>query len=162
MCDLETLYQQHEPVLRAFIANRVPNRTDRDDVFQTVSYKITRGFRNFDGRNFRGWSLTIARNAILDYHAQQNHNPTLLTTPNQLTIAANNPLTTLLNNERQQAVRDCVGRLRDLQKEVFRRRMLNERNADIAEALAITAGHASNLFRAAVDQLRHCTDSQGI
>jgi RNA polymerase sigma factor (sigma-70 family) len=162
MCDLDTLYRENEPILRTFIANRVPNRSDRDDVLQDVAYKITKGFEDFDKQNFRGWIRAIARNVIVDYYKKSSRLPDLLASHDTLGISSDDLLATVLDSERRQLVKGCIEHLQEKPRKVIELRWQGERNNDIARTLQITPGHASNLYAAAMTQLINCASTRGI
>lgn len=62
--------------LRKFIARRIQNQADVDDVLQEVLVKIHRSAdRLTDGNNLFAWVYAIARNAVVDHY--RKHRPTL-------------------------------------------------------------------------------------
>jgi RNA polymerase sigma-70 factor (ECF subfamily) len=55
--------------LRRFIASRIQNQADADDILQDVFVKIHRGIdRLEDTSKLQAWIYQIARNAIIDYY----------------------------------------------------------------------------------------------
>lgn len=58
--------------LRKFVARRIQNQADVDDVLQEVFIKIHRSaHRLTDENNLFAWVYAIARNAIVDHYRQQ-------------------------------------------------------------------------------------------
>lgn len=58
--------------LRKFVARRIGNQADVDDVLQEVLLKIHRSASSLqDGNNFFAWVYTIARNAIIDHYRKR-------------------------------------------------------------------------------------------
>jgi RNA polymerase sigma-70 factor (ECF subfamily) len=58
--------------LRKFVARRIENQADVDDVLQEVLLKIHRSASSLqDGNNLFAWVYTIARNAIVDHYRKR-------------------------------------------------------------------------------------------
>lgn len=58
--------------LRRFIARRIQNHADADDVLQEVLIKIHRSAERLsDEKNLFAWVYAIARNAIIDHYRKQ-------------------------------------------------------------------------------------------
>ena len=54
-----------------FVARRVPNPTDAQDIAQQSLLQACQGFASFRGENLRAWLLTIARHLIVDHYRAQ-------------------------------------------------------------------------------------------
>ncbi|MDR3573667.1 MAG: sigma-70 family RNA polymerase sigma factor [Anaerolineaceae bacterium] len=66
---LETLWNQLHGSLRRFIASRLPNEDDADDILQEVFLRIhTRLETVRDMDKLESWIYQIARNSIIDYY----------------------------------------------------------------------------------------------
>lgn len=69
---LESIWVEFAAVLRRFIAGRVANRSDADDLLQDVFLKLQQGSkRPADLRNPTAWLYRFARNAIIDHHRRR-------------------------------------------------------------------------------------------
>jgi len=60
------------PEIQAFVARRVRNQADADDLAQQTLLNAYAKLTTFAGGNFRAWLFTIARHLIIDYHRAQN------------------------------------------------------------------------------------------
>jgi RNA polymerase sigma-70 factor, ECF subfamily len=57
------------PKLRAFLARRVSNQADAEDLAQEILLRVHQGARHqFDGTRITSWIWQIARNALIDYY----------------------------------------------------------------------------------------------
>jgi RNA polymerase sigma-70 factor, ECF subfamily len=60
--------------LKRFIASRVRNETDAEDILQEVFIKIHRGIDNLgDQLKLEAWVYQITRNAIIDYYRKSDN-----------------------------------------------------------------------------------------
>lgn len=67
--DLKTIWQEFQQKLRGFIAQRVNNPADVDDILQEVFVKIHQQLASVTNTERIGsWIFTIARNAIIDHY----------------------------------------------------------------------------------------------
>jgi RNA polymerase sigma-70 factor (ECF subfamily) len=79
---VERLWNELTVDLKKFIARRVPNPADAEDVLQEVFSKIHRHVcRLADDSNIYAWVYRITRNAIIDHYRQQQPSVTLETLP---------------------------------------------------------------------------------
>ena len=67
--DAQEIWQQIHNGLRAFIAKRVANEAEADDIVQDVWLKMQRGLDGLKDRNrLVSWIYQIARHAIIDHY----------------------------------------------------------------------------------------------
>lgn len=67
--DAQEIWQQIHNGLRAFIAKRVANEADADDIVQDVWLKMQRGLDGLKDRSrLVSWIFQIARHAIIDHY----------------------------------------------------------------------------------------------
>ena len=70
------IWQQIHSGLRAFIAKRVANEAEVDDIVQDVWLKIQRGLDGLkDQRRLVSWIYQIARHAIIDHYRARDRQP---------------------------------------------------------------------------------------
>jgi len=66
---VETLWLEFRERLRAFVARRVSNRTDVDDIVQWVFLQMHRSLAEIrSGERIHAWLYSTARRAIADYY----------------------------------------------------------------------------------------------
>jgi len=72
----QEIWQQMHTGLRAFIAKRVANEAEVDDILQDVWLKMQRGLDGLkDQRRLISWIYQIARHAIIDYYRARDRQP---------------------------------------------------------------------------------------
>ena len=66
------------PKLRSFLAKRVANSADREDLVQDILLRIHRGVPSVaDRTRINGWICQLARNAVIDYYRRNPRRPGL-------------------------------------------------------------------------------------
>jgi RNA polymerase sigma-70 factor (ECF subfamily) len=84
--DTTTIWHQFSAPLRQFIANRVAQPQDTDDILQEVFIKIHRNLDNLASETrLSSWLYRIARNAVIDYYRQRQSMEELPDQPLELT-----------------------------------------------------------------------------
>lgn len=70
MLDFTEIYDEQLPRVYGFIAYRVANRTDAEDLTQQTFERALRHWAEFDDRraSISTWLLAIARNLVIDHH----------------------------------------------------------------------------------------------
>lgn len=69
------LYRTLQPGLLRYLTSMVGS--DAEDVASEAWLQIARDLPSFDGREFRAWTVTIARNRALDHLRRQRRRPTV-------------------------------------------------------------------------------------
>jgi RNA polymerase sigma factor (sigma-70 family) len=65
------LLELSAPEVHRFVAQRIPNKADAEDVAQQALLQALAKLATFRGRNFRGWLFSISRNLIVDHFRAQ-------------------------------------------------------------------------------------------
>ena len=74
----EILFEELSTDLQKFIARRIPNRADAEDVLQETLYKIHRSIACLAPQsNLYAWVYRVTRNAIIDHYRKQQPNISL-------------------------------------------------------------------------------------
>jgi len=72
--DATALWPELHQALRRFIAKRVPNGTEADDILQEVFLRMHRRIEGLkDPRRVLSWVYQITRHAIIDYYRMPEH-----------------------------------------------------------------------------------------
>lgn len=74
----------YEDELRHFVARRVRNRHDADDISQQTMLQALLGLAGFRGSNLRAWVFTIARNVIADRMRREGRS--IVVSPDELDV----------------------------------------------------------------------------
>lgn len=135
--EFETLFSDifsaYEAPLSGFIAARVSNENDAEDILQDVWFQLSRTFGQTEIEHVSGWLYQVARRKIIDHY--RKHSPELLddyllqddtdASPSQELPQENheNPETALLQEQFWDTWYQALDALPAAQREVF---LLNE------------------------------------
>ncbi len=153
----EQLYRRHAPLLLAFIATRV-HFAARDDLHQDVWRRVWhRLSTQFHGGNFNAWLYQIARNAILDQRKKRTFDSLADETsvPDSRSMHSDHRL---LEQERMEALRGCLEKLKPPLAAIVRARLAGDDYADVCERLRLRPRQAHKLFHTAKEQLKTCVE----
>jgi RNA polymerase sigma factor (sigma-70 family) len=151
----EVLYFRHAPLMRAFLAARV-GRSDVDDVQQVVWQRAWQHLPDkFRGGNFRAWIHQIARNYVVDLSRPQR--------PGELkeeeTLADyrhDGGCERMIEEERMQALKRCLGNLEGALAELVRARLSGESYEEISTRTGLAPPKAQSMFHQAKTKLQDC------
>jgi RNA polymerase sigma-70 factor (ECF subfamily) len=121
--DFVRLFVEHERQIYAYIRSLIPQRADAENVLQETAVVLWEKFDEYQaGTEFVRWAITVARFKVLSFHKQRRHDPiafsdSLLESLDQVSAEIAQQPTDL-----QQALEDCLTRLDDADRELFRRR----------------------------------------
>ena len=150
----ERLYERHGRLLLAFLSSRV-NRSDLEDVHQSVWQKIWQYIpTQFRGGSFRAWMYQIARNHLIDLRRKKQ--PDELSESVDPADHSSSPDEPLADQERQEILSRCLGRLKEEMADIVRSRLSGEDYSEICTRLQIKTSRAHKLFFQAREQLTGC------
>jgi RNA polymerase sigma-70 factor (ECF subfamily) len=165
----EALFARHRRVLYTFLLHQTGDLQAAEDLFQEVFLRVIRARASFrdGGGPFKGWLLTIARNAIIDAHrrAAVRSDVNLPATQDpqrgraEERIAdervSGNPHEASERTRLRRRIEEALARLPEEQREVF---LLRERVgmdfAGIAEVTGCKVATAKSRMRYALEGLR--------
>ena len=142
------LYDQHFDRVYAFIARRVRNRSETEDVTSEVFHRAFANIRKFEWRGtpFIAWLYRIAWNEIIDHakHSSREAELTMEPTHDEMDEV-----------ERRATVFQMVGTLPDAQRDVIVKRFAEDRSiAEIAREMGRSEGAIKQLQFRALETLR--------
>ncbi|MGB1013133.1 MAG: RNA polymerase sigma factor [Nannocystaceae bacterium] len=135
------LYRQLHPDVFRFIARRVANRADAEDLTARVFCKFLERMDQFDRRKgkVRSWVLTVARNLVIDHYRTSRKADPLDTLEQPPESSEQDPLTGLLTRERVDQVRLQISQLPDQTREILAMRYADGlRHREIAAILGLS------------------------
>lgn len=69
---LAEFYRTHAPRLRRFIATKIANHHDAEEVLQDTLFAFLEGIRDFSGRaSIRTYLFSISRNKVIDFYRRK-------------------------------------------------------------------------------------------
>lgn len=134
-------FVRHQGRVYAYIATLLPQRSDAEDVFQQTSLILWRRWNEYDtDRPFLTWACGIAHNVVRNF-LRSNRRSRVTFTDEMLDLVGNEQLEeTEVQDERLQAMRNCLGSLPATQgKFVERCYAGKETVADIAQQMGVSA-----------------------
>ena len=143
---------------RSWPSSPPARRGDLDDLNQEVWRRAWHHLpEQFRGGNFRGWLHQIARNAVID-HARKRR-PELLEDADSLPDGRHGrPESRLIERERSEALRNCLGRLSAVAAELVRARLGGDPYEDICKRLGLPPPRVHKMFHRAKEQLQTCLE----
>lgn len=147
---LAAIYRRHMPVVYRYVAARVTNVQQVEDITADTMLAILHGVKSVraqDEISFVGWALTIARNRIfahfrwlrlhpeISIEAHEMNSPGVGALPRMVAEQAN-PLTIMIAREEWSEVVEALDQLTDVQREVvFYRCVLGYSATEVARLL---------------------------
>lgn len=127
-----------------------------DDIAQQAWLKSWRGLpsKPFDSP-FGPWLMQIVRHAALDHIRKRKS----IGIPEDAQLAAEGPKTVLcdlVEDAELERLRDCVAKLPEVERAVFRSRLDGLDSSEIAAALGLSVDRVHRLFHEAKQKLRRC------
>lgn len=147
------LYERHVDRVYAYVAHRVGNRADAEDLTQEV---FLRALANLKGFRWRGsllpWLLTIARNLVTDHWRRRSRevgNPVVAPT------VADGLTEVVERRWQQEQLRAVAGELTELQQQVIALRFADGLSiAETAQVMGRSENAVKNLQHKAIAALR--------
>lgn len=142
------LYEQNFERVYAFVARRVRDRAEAEDVVSEVFYKALKGIDGYKERGtpFVAWLYTIARNVVCDRARQAGREEPLDNVDEPSSFD---------DVERRALLYRLVGTLPPAQRDVLVARFAEQRSiADVARQLGRSVGAVKQLQLRAIEALR--------
>jgi RNA polymerase sigma-70 factor, ECF subfamily len=75
--EINRIHSEFHNLLHNFIASRLRNKEDADDILQEVFIKIAAKINSLEnGEKLKSWIFSITRNTIIDYYRKNSRNKT--------------------------------------------------------------------------------------
>jgi len=162
--DFEALVESHQIPLRAFIMSLVADPHATSDILQETNLVAWRKASDFKlGTNFRAWAFRIAHFQVLA-HRQRNSRSRLVFNDDILDLIAAESMDedSTEIEDRSHRLRLCLSKLPDPQRELLRRRYLENEGVT---SIATDLGKSPNAISQALHRARHallgCMVSEG-
>jgi RNA polymerase sigma-70 factor (ECF subfamily) len=153
----EALYELHFERVYAFVASRVRDRANAEDVTSEVFHKALANLPGYAWRGvpFAAWLLRIAANAIVDHAKRAAREFPARDDPPEPVADPDLQASEMRAIEHRAQLFRLVRRLPEVQKQVVYERFVEQRSIrEIAQRLGKTAGAIKQLQLRAVQNLR--------
>jgi RNA polymerase sigma-70 factor, ECF subfamily len=153
------LIQRHVSALGRFLYSSGADRDEVDDLVQETLFRAFRRLASWRGdASFRSWLFTVGGNLLRDQFRRRK-NRRLLSLDHQEISDPSDPHADLAAAELEDRVREGIGTLTRLQREVFLLRVQEGREyEEIAALVGSTPGAARVHYHNAVKRLREHVD----
>jgi RNA polymerase sigma-70 factor (ECF subfamily) len=120
------LYRLHLDAIYRYVYSRIGETAEAENLTQTTFVKAWRALGGYRQRQvpFRGWLYRIAHNTIVD-HYRTRREPDCRLEDLELVDTSNVPEETFVSQERQEALRKALTRLKPAYQQVLTLRFLN-------------------------------------
>jgi len=137
--NVQTLFIQHESIIRAFILGLLPSLNDADDILQETFVTVSKKADSYEaGTNFVAWACAIARFKVLESYRMRTR-VNALSAAALLALAADAPPAEITRSREAALVR-CIEKLAPKSRELLWRRYARRENSDdMASGLGITS-----------------------
>ena len=146
----DDLYTIYAPQVLSFLAARLDELADAEDILHNSWVKVQDSAETFDGKNFRAWFFQIARNTLYDFL----RSPKTRKKPAELSEDLDpghhsDPSARMSRDEELTALQDCINSVGGEFVEAVRRNKVDgESPEDIANDLGIDVGTVySRIFK---------------
>ena len=120
--EIVALLTEHQSALRLYVASLLPGDSAASDVAQQANATIWKKRSDFElGTNFKAWVFSIARYEVLNYRKKQAKDARRFVFGEELEEIFAEELPALPNDldERQSALRGCLDRLKQADRELI-------------------------------------------
>ncbi|MCL0058661.1 RNA polymerase sigma factor [Dehalococcoidia bacterium] len=160
------LYESHFDNIYRYVALRVGNRMEAEDITQEVFLKAVRSIRSFrwKGAPFSAWLFRIARNEVIDSLRKKSRQPTVSLSELPLipVSSAGNPHPLVKHEVDVDQLRAAIRQLTEAQQEVISLRFSAELSiAEVASIMGKSEGAVKSLQHGAIVALRRILSKGG-
>lgn len=158
--EIEAQYEQYYKRLYNYFYFRMGNHHDAEDLVETVFEKVVEKYTEYDASRapFDVWLFTIARNSLIDY--TRRIKPLELS---EDTCAKSDPVSDVLENERDKLLADAVAMLPDKEKNVLTMKYFALlKHKEIARILGYSRANVRVVLHRALKKLRVILQEKGV
>ncbi|MCL2574452.1 MAG: sigma-70 family RNA polymerase sigma factor [Defluviitaleaceae bacterium] len=156
-CSLELMYHQYHKSVYNYIAFRINNHHDAEELASDVFVKAIQGWKSYN-QNFplEGWLIGIAKNVVTDYLRKTMRRKILpFEDIVELVSAEKQPEEVVVINEESKKLMSAMVILRDKERQILSMKFATElKHSEIAEILNISESHVGVTAHRAMTKLR--------
>jgi len=154
---LESIYHQHHKSVYNYIAFRINNHYDAEELANDVFVKAIQGLGGYN-RNFpmEAWLIGIAKNTVTDYLRKAMRRQVIpIDSIVDLASASKQPEEVAVINEQSRKLMQAMAKLRDKERQILSMKFATElKHSEIADILKISESHVSVTTHRAIKKLR--------
>jgi RNA polymerase sigma-70 factor, ECF subfamily len=160
---LDELYSRYGPAILSYLAARLYDRAQAEEVLQDVMLAVWRNAANFRGESkVLTWMLTIARNRAVNAMRKHQVSQTPLDDVFELQSTDTGPVEKLEKGSQREAVREALKHLPEMQREILELVFYHQLSGqEVADVLGINQGTVKSRLHRAKEALRRALYSEG-
>ena len=164
-CSLASMYDQYHKNVYNYIAFRINNHHDAEELASDVFVKAIQGWKSYD-RTFsmEGWLIGIAKNVVTDYLRKTMHRKFLtFDSILELVSADKQPEEVVVINEESKTLMSAMVKLRDKERQILSMKFATElKHSEIATILKISESHVGVTVYRAINKLKNFMEEDAI
>ena len=164
-CSLASMYDQYHKNVYNYIAFRINNHHDAEELASDVFVKAIQGWKSYDHTfPMEGWLIGIAKNVVTDY-LRKTMRRKFLTFDSilELVSADRQPEEVVVINEESKKLMSAMVRLRDKERQILSMKFATElKHSEIAVILKISESHVGVTVHRAMNKLKKFMDEDAI
>ncbi|MBI4994647.1 sigma-70 family RNA polymerase sigma factor [Candidatus Peregrinibacteria bacterium] len=152
--EFSRLYEIYLPKIFGFVARRINNREEAEDLVSNIFLKVVENIKNFNPAksSFKTWIYTIATNMMIDYFRTVARKKTCcIENAESMADQTQNPAEGALNAEQREKVFSAIRSLPERHQKVLLLRYCSDLSiVETAEALNVTENNVSVIIHRAL------------
>ena len=164
-CSIESIYNQYHKNVYNYIAFRINNHHDAEELASDVFVKAIQGWKSYN-HNFpiEGWLIGIAKNVVTDYLRKTMGRKTLtFDSILELVSADRQPEEVVVIDEESKELMSAMVKLRDKERQILSMKFATElKHSEIAAILKISESHVGVTVHRAMNKLRKFMEEDAI
>jgi len=156
-CSLESMYDQYHKNVYNYIAFRINNHHDAEELANDVFVKAIKGWESYDHTfPMEGWLIGIAKNVVTDYLRKTMRRKFLaFDSILELVSADRQPEEVVVINEESKKLMAAMVKLRDKERQILSMKFATElKHSEIAVILKISESHVGVTVYRAMNKLK--------
>jgi len=162
---LETMYQQYHKNVYNYIAFRINNHHDAEELASEVFIKAIKGWKSYNHIfPMEGWLIGIAKNVVTDY-LRKTMGRHFLPFDSILGLVSpgKQPEEIMVLNEESKKLMSAMIKLRDKERQILSMKFATElKHSEIAEILKISESHVGVTAHRAMSKLKKLMEEDSV
>ena len=154
---LETIYHRYYKNVYNYIAFRINNHYDAEELASDVFVKAIQSQKRYNGKSpMEAWLIGIAKNTVTDYLRKTMRRQSLpIDSIIDLVSAEKQPEEVVVINEESKQLMSALTRLRDKERQIISMKFATElKHSEIAKILNISESHVGVTVHRAMGKLK--------
>jgi len=164
-CSIESIYHQHHKNVYNYIAFRINNHYDAEELASDVFVKAIQGWKSYNSTfPMEGWLIGIAKNVVTDYLRKTMRRKNLpFDSILELVSDDKQPEEVVVINEESKRLMLAMAKLRDKERQILSMKFATElKHSDIAAILKISESHVGVTAHRAMNKLKKFMEEDAI